>query len=158
VALAAVALAAGCTQAVGTQHGAVGSAAPSWSETTTTGAKITMASLAGKPVWLNFFATWCPPCNEEAPSVKAVSEQYASSGLQTVGVDVLENADKAKQFTSKHDLAYPAVVDSGTLRDDYNINGMPVNVFIDKGGIVRKIEVGELTRDEMVADVKAILQ
>jgi hypothetical protein len=74
-----------------------------------------------------------------------------------VGVDVLENAEKAKKFVDQHHLTYPAVVDSGTLRDAYQINGMPVAVFIDKDGNIRKIETGEITKEEMLADVKAIL-
>lgn len=116
-----------------------------------------MASLVGKPLWLNFFATWCGPCNEEAPTIAAVSTQFAPRGLQIVGVDVAENATAAKAFVDKHHLNYPAVIDSGVLMDAYHINGMPVSVFIDKTGVVRKIEVGELSRDEMEADVKSIL-
>jgi thiol-disulfide isomerase/thioredoxin len=131
--------------------------APEWSETTLTGQTLTMASLRGKPVYLNFFATWCPPCNAEAPDVNAIAQQYAPKGLRVVGVDILENAAKAKQFVDEHHLSYPAVVDSGALRDAYNVNGMPVHVFIDRAGIVRKIEIGELSKAEMEADVKSVL-
>lgn len=152
-ALALVVALSGCA----THHAAIGAAAPGFSEPTVDGATLTMASLAGKPLWLNFFATWCPPCNEEAPAVAAVQGEFAARGLQVVGVDVLENAAKAKEFVDKHHLNYPAVVDEGALRDAYDINGMPVNVFIDKDGIVRSIEIGELTRAEMEADVKKIL-
>jgi cytochrome c biogenesis protein CcmG, thiol:disulfide interchange protein DsbE len=138
-------------------HAGLGSPAPGFSEPTVSGGTLTMASLAGKPVLLDFFATWCPPCNEEAPMVQAVADKYASAGLRVVGVDVLENAAKAKQFVDTHHLRYPALVDSGTLRDAYNINGMPVTVFIDKTGVVRSIEIGELSRDEMESDIKKIL-
>lgn len=116
-----------------------------------------MDSLKGKPLYLSFFATWCPPCNEEAPDVEGIAKAYGPQGLQVVGVDVLENQTKAQQFVDAHHLSYPAIVDSGALRDAYNINGMPVNVFIDKTGIVKKIEIGELSKAEMLADVKAIL-
>src|SRR5271155_2689475 len=96
-AMAALMIASGCARS-GAPHASLGAAAPSFSEPTVTGTTLTMASLAGKPVWLNFFATWCPPCNEEAPDVSAVSGEFASRGLHVVGVDVLENATKAKQF------------------------------------------------------------
>jgi thiol-disulfide isomerase/thioredoxin len=109
-------------------------------------------------VYLNFFATWCPPCNEEAPAINALQRQYAASGLQVVGVDVLENAKKAAQFRREHQLLYPAVVDEGTLRDQYNVNGLPVHVFIDRQGIVRKIVVGELSAADMRTDVERILR
>ena len=52
---------------------------------------------------------------------------------------------------------YPAVVDSGTLSDQYHINGMPVGVFIDKTGVVKKIEIGELSPEQLTADIKSIL-
>ncbi len=139
------------------QVASVGSVAPAFSEPTVAGNTLTMAALKGKPVYLNFFATWCPPCNEEAPDVAAVSKEFAPQGLQVVGVDVLENASRAKKFVDEHHITYPAVVDSGALRDAYNINGMPVHVFIDKNGVVKKIEVGELSKAEMIADVKMIL-
>lgn len=157
VAAVLAAAVAGCTQNGASAHAAVGSPAPSFSEPTVTGTTLTMAQLAGKPVWLSFFATWCPPCNAEAPDIAAVQSEYAARGLQVVGVDVEENATKAKQFVATHHLNYPAVVDAGTLSDAYSINGMPVNVFIDKAGIVRAIEIGELSRDEMESDVKKVL-
>ena len=135
----------------------VGARAPGFDEETAQGTMLSMGALAGKPVWLNFFATWCPPCNEEAPAVQSVADEFKPKGLQVIGIDVLENAAKAKAFTSEHHLRFPAVVDTGALRDAYNINGMPVNVFIDKDGIIRDIEIGQLERSDMVADVKKIL-
>jgi cytochrome c biogenesis protein CcmG/thiol:disulfide interchange protein DsbE len=135
----------------------VGAEAPAFNEPTVDGVLLSMASLQGKPVYLNFFASWCPPCNEEAPDVNAVQQQFKGQGLQVVGVDILENKAKAKQFVDQHNLSYPAVVDSGRLRDAYNINGMPVHVFIDRNGIVKKIEIGELSKAQMIADVKTVL-
>ncbi|MGA8327223.1 MAG: TlpA disulfide reductase family protein [Candidatus Cybelea sp.] len=131
----------------------VGQPAPSWSEPSVPGPTLSLASLHGKAIYLNFFATWCPPCNEEAPSINALARKYGPQGLQVVGVDVLENARKAGSFRSGHNLVYPVVVDSGTLRNQYNVNGLPVHVFIDRSGIVRKIVVGELSPEAMRANI-----
>jgi peroxiredoxin len=139
------------------QHAHIGSAAPNWTEPKAGGGTLELASLKGKAVYLNFFATWCPPCNEEAPAINALQQKYASQGLQVVGVDVLENAAAAAKFRDQHKLTYPALADSGTLRDEYNINGLPVHVFIDRAGIVKNIVVGELTPDEMDENVQRIL-
>ena len=79
-------------------------------------------------------------------------------GLQVVGIDVLENAKSAAKFHDGHHLTYPAVVDSGVLRDQYNINGLPVHVFIDRGGIVRNIVVGELSPADMDENVQRIIR
>lgn len=135
----------------------VGAQAPSFDEPTVMGTQLSMAQLRGKPVYLNFFASWCPPCNAEAPDVNAVQQLFKSAGLEVIGVDILEDKTKALQFVDQHHLSYPAVVDSGTLRDAYNINGMPVHVFIDRTGVVRKIEIGELSKSEMIDDVKSVL-
>ncbi len=139
------------------QVAAVGKPAPSWQEPTTSGKTLSMQSLHGKAVYLNFFASWCPPCNEEAPDVNSLQAKYGSRGLQVVGVDVLENSAKAKYFVNEHHLKYPAVIDEGTLRDAYNVNGLPVHVFIDRQGIVRKVIIGELSRSQMEAAVKSVL-
>lgn len=136
----------------------VGQPAPPWSEPAVPSGTLTLASLHGKAIYLNFFASWCPPCNEEAPTLSALQKQYGSRGLQVVGVDVLENAKKAEQFRSDHNLAYPAVVDDGTLRNQYNVNGLPVHVFIDRSGVVRDVVVGELSETQMRDHVLKLLR
>jgi cytochrome c biogenesis protein CcmG, thiol:disulfide interchange protein DsbE len=158
--LAALVLGACSTHAAGpgaSSTARIGQPAPNWTQTTATGAKLSLDSLRGKPVYLNFFATWCPPCNEEAPDVNALQKQYASRGLQTVGVDELENVAKAKQFVDRFDLVYPAIVDDGTLQSQYNVNGLPVHVFIDRKGVIRKIKVGEMSKADIASSIRAIL-
>jgi cytochrome c biogenesis protein CcmG, thiol:disulfide interchange protein DsbE len=149
------------TQAVATSASSTvaheGQPAPDWTEATVGGGTLTLSSLKGKAVYLNFFATWCPPCNEEAASINELQEKYGRHGLRVVGVDVLENAAKAEEFRDAHKLVYPAVADSGALRDQYNINGLPVHVFIQRDGVVHKIIVGELSKDEMEANIEQIL-
>jgi cytochrome c biogenesis protein CcmG, thiol:disulfide interchange protein DsbE len=156
-------LMAACSNNAGGSSGAnatakVGQTAPNWSDPLVSGSgSLSMAQLRGRPVFMDFFATWCPPCNAEAPMVNAAYKQFGPQGLQVIGVDVQENAAKAKQFVDQHQLAYPAVVDSGTLSDQYRINGMPVGVFIDKNGVVKKIEVGQLSPEQLNADIQSIL-
>lgn len=156
--LGTFALSACSTHAAAPASGArVGQPAPNWTQPTAAGTKLSLQSLRGRPVYLNFFATWCPPCNEEAPGINALQKQFASRGLQTVGVDELEDAAKAKQFVRKYGLVYPAVVDDGTLQGQYNVNGLPVHVFIDRAGVIRKIVIGEMSRPAIAEAIKAIL-
>lgn len=136
----------------------VGQLAPVWSEASIPGPTLSSASLHGKPVYLNFFATWCPPCNAEAPAIDALATSLRARGLAVVGVDVLENGGKAAEFRSAHHLHYPVVVDGGTLRDAYSVNGLPVHVFIDRAGIVRQIVVGEMSAAEMRSNAERLLQ
>ncbi len=148
----------GASRSPSSQTAQVGLPAPNWSEASLPGPRLSLASFREKAIYLNFFATWCPPCNEEAPTIEALARAYASRGLQVVGVDVLENANKAEKFRSEHRLTYPVVVDQGILRDQYRVNGLPVHVFIDRSGIVRKIVVGELSSAAMRANIDRMLR
>lgn len=136
----------------------MGRPAPSWTEPSLPGPTLSLADLRGKAVYLNLFATWCEPCNEEAPAIDELQRAYGARGLQVVGVDILENARKAAEFRRQHHLIYPVVVDSGTVRDQYRVNGLPVHVFIDRAGIVQRIVVGEMSPAEMRSSAERLLQ
>lgn len=163
-ALAAALAISACNSSAARKSGAsesrtarIGEPAPNWSEPVAPTGTLSLASLRGKVVYLNFFATWCPPCGEEAPEIERLQREYGPQGLQVVGIDVLENARKAALFRQMHRLSYPAVVDDGTLRDQYNVNGLPVHVFIDRNGVVRNLIVGELSGAEMRANIQRLL-
>lgn len=132
--------------------------APNWTEPTSTGGTLSLASLRGKAVYLNFFATWCGPCKEEAPFINSMQKRYEARGLQVVGIDEFENATQAQAFRKKFGLVYPAVLDSGTLQSQYLVNGLPVHVFIGRDGIIRRIVVGELSNAQIASNVAAILK
>lgn len=121
------------------------------------GGSLTLSSLRGHPVYLNFFASWCGPCNEEAPAVNQMQLQYRKRGLIVVGVNEFENAAKATAFLRDHHLSFRAVVDDGRLRNSYAGFGLPVHVFIDRKGIVKLYRAGEMTPAEIKAAVLSIL-
>ena len=155
--IAALTALTACGSGGGSQVAHVGSPAPTWTLPTSGGQTLALSSMRGKAVYLNFFATWCPPCNEEAPYINQFQKEFASQGLQIVGVDELENRSKAQQFVDKYKLVYPALVDNGTLQSQYSVNGLPVHVFIDRSGVIKKIVVGEMSKAQIVSDIRAIL-
>lgn len=116
-----------------------------------------MSSLRGKAVYLNFFATWCQGCNEEAAALDSVAREYRTRGLQVVGIDELESSRKVAEFGDEHHLSYPLVVDGGTLREQYEINALPVQVFIDRNGTVQRIVLGQISLAEMRSNVERLL-
>jgi cytochrome c biogenesis protein CcmG/thiol:disulfide interchange protein DsbE len=135
-----------------------GQPAPPFSLPTVDGKTLTLASLRGKPVYLNFYATWCAPCNEEAPTIGELSEKYRPRGLTVLGVNELEDPQKAKEFLTKHHLAYGAVVDAdGQAGKAYGALGLPVHIFIDRTGVVRTYRLGEMNPDEIETAIKGIL-
>jgi cytochrome c biogenesis protein CcmG/thiol:disulfide interchange protein DsbE len=152
----AVLLATACSQNSSTTAQAA-KRAPDWTMPTSTGGTLTLSSFRGKPVYLNFFATWCPPCKDEAPYINSLQKEFASRGLRVIGVDELENAKQAESFRKQFHLVYPAVVDGGTLQSQYLINGLPVHVFIGRDGVIRKMVAGEMARPQILAAVRSIL-
>jgi peroxiredoxin len=136
----------------------VGRPAPNWSGPALGGQDIALSSLRGKGVYLNFFATWCHGCNEEAAALETLSRQYRERGLEVVGIDVLESPTKAADFRRQHHLTYPLVVDEGSLRRQYRINALPVQVFIDRAGTVHRIVLGQISLADMQRNVESILR
>ncbi len=134
-----------------------GQSAPDFTAPLSGGGNLKLSSLRGKAVYLNFFASWCPPCNEEAPDVNALQKKYAKRGLVVVGVDELESAAKANDFLKKYGLVYKAVVDGGALRDEYGTNALPVHVFVARNGKVKLYREGEMSKAEIEAAIKSIL-
>lgn len=123
-----------------------------------TGGTLASTSLRGKPVYINFFATWCGPCNEEAPSIVQLWNKYRSKGLVTVGIDELENLQKAKSFAAKFKIAFPVVTDdNGATGKNYGALGLPVHVFVDRNGKVSTYRLGEMKPDEIEAAIKKIV-
>jgi peroxiredoxin len=136
----------------------VGEAAPAFSLPSVDGKTLSLAAFKGKPLYLNFYATWCGPCNDEAPVIGKFYQQYKARGLTVLGVDELESPDKAKSFLTKYHLAYPAVVDGdGKTGKDYGALGLPVHIFVDRSGVVKTYRLGEMNADEIETAIKGIL-
>lgn len=135
-----------------------GHAAPDFTAPLSNGGSLKLSSLHGKPVYLNFFANWCPPCNEEAPDVNALQKKYRKRGFTVVGVDERENARRANDFLHKHGLVYKAVVDeSGGLLQPYGAIGLPVHVFIDRRGTIKLVRNGEMSKADIEKAIRSIL-
>ena len=111
-------------------------------------------------MYVNFFASWCGPCNVEAPWIARLRAKYAKTGLQVVGVDELEAASSGMAFVKKHDNPYGlvAVDENGTVGKDYVLLGLPVHVFIDRRGIVTAYRPGEMNESEIDAAIKGSLK
>ncbi len=137
----------------------VGKPAPALSLPSVDGKTVVLDKLRGKPVYVNFFASWCGPCNDEAPSIRTLRQKYGARGLQVVGIDELDPPGKAAEFTKRYNQPYGLVGidDSGTTGRSFGTVAMPVHVFIDKSGVVRTYRIGEMSPQQIESAIKGIL-
>jgi cytochrome c biogenesis protein CcmG/thiol:disulfide interchange protein DsbE len=133
----------------------LGAPAPAIDLPSVDGGFVSLGRYKGKPVYLDFFASWCGPCNEEAPAVGKLYAKYRARGLQTIGIDELETAQKAKAFARKYKWTFPVVLDSnGALGPTYGALGLPVHVFIDRRGNISTYRLGEMDASEIEDAIK----
>jgi cytochrome c biogenesis protein CcmG/thiol:disulfide interchange protein DsbE len=95
---------------------------------------ISTKALAGHPAVLNFWASWCPPCADEAPDLNALSLRYGGLGVRFVGVDFNDAVDEARAFAKRHDVAYSLVHDTHGVREAFGVTGPPETFVLDGSG------------------------
>jgi thiol-disulfide isomerase/thioredoxin len=122
------------------------------------GQPIRLADLRGKAVWINFWASWCPPCQQETPIIRAMAERYRDAGLVVVAIAVQETSPvDIRAYAERYDLDYTIGFDaSGHVYREYRVFGLPTQFFIRPDGVIAS--VGK-TVDEAaaVAAIEAIL-
>ena len=124
----------------------IGRDAADFALTTLEGDTLTMAHLRGEVVILNFWASWCVPCREEAPLLEQTRRTYEARGLRVVGVLYQDAREDAAAFAARYDLGYPSVVDpDGRTAIDYGVVGIPTSFLIDRDGVIRELQVGPYT-------------
>ncbi len=111
--------------------------APEFELTTFEGKTIRLSELRGKPVIVNFWASWCLPCREEAPLLQAAWDKYRDQGLVLLGVDYVDTETEAKKYLAEFKITYPNGPDVGTrISKAYRITGVPETYFITRDGKV----------------------
>jgi thiol-disulfide isomerase/thioredoxin len=124
------------------------------------GKPVTLAALRGHPVYVNFFASWCGPCNDEAPSIAQFRARYAKRGLTVVGVDELEPSSAGAGFQAKYHGPFTliGVDESGAIGKEYGAIAMPVHVFINARGVVTTYHLGQMSDADIDAAIKGSLK
>jgi cytochrome c biogenesis protein CcmG, thiol:disulfide interchange protein DsbE len=136
----------------------VGEAAPALVGSQVGGGTIDLATLKGKPVWVNFMATWCPPCRDEFPLMNSFANRYASKGLVVIAVDVKEDEGTAAGFAQSLNTTFPIGLDTdGTAQQRWGAVALPVHYWIDARGIVRDGSLGDIGPDIMAKGLESIL-
>ena len=136
----------------------VGQPAPALVVPKVGGGTIDLASLKGKPVWVNFMATWCPSCVDELPLMAGFAARYEDTGLVVVPVDVREDEAAVAAFFKGLGLTFPVGLDTdGAAQAEWGAVALPVHFWIDKDGIVRDGALGGIGPDVMATGLGSIL-
>lgn len=114
-----------------------------------TGQVRNLSEFRGKTVVLNWFASWCGPCEREIPAFQDLAEARPND-VVILALDYLEGPEAAKGMLDRLGATFPALLDSqGKVAKHYRVSGLPVTYFIDKEGVVRSVHIGEVHLDDL---------
>ncbi len=112
----------------------------------------------GSPIVLNFWASWCLPCRDEAPALRELWQEWSDDGLVVIGVNSQDGFDDAEAFIREFDVPYVNVIDTdGKASIDYGVVGLPVTLFIGKDGTVEHRYVGALRAEVVEAWIEDLV-
>lgn len=133
--------------------------APDFTLTTFQGDTISLADLRGKPVVINFWASWCPPCRIEAPLIERTWRVYKGRDVVFLGVNIQDREQDALNYIREFDITYPNGPDpTGEISIDYGVSGLPVTFFISRKGQVVRRWVGAIEKNLLISSIEEILQ
>lgn len=122
------------------------------------GRTVTLSQLRGKVVIVNFWASWCPPCREEAAYLEQTWRKYKDQGVVFIGVDYVDTEKEALAYIKEFDITYINGPDIGTrISQAYNIKGVPETFYIAKNGELRGMKVGPLKSPELDNKIDELL-
>lgn len=134
---------AGCSPEGPAPGPQVGKPAPDFQLPNLGGQLVSLSDFQGKPVLINFWASWCGPCVYEMPYIQEVFEEWSGQGLVVLAINIGESSSKVKEFMESHALSFPVLLDmEGKVADQYNIGGIPTTFSVDKDGIIQAMRVG----------------
>jgi cytochrome c biogenesis protein CcmG/thiol:disulfide interchange protein DsbE len=132
--------------------------APDFILTTFKGTTISLEDLRGKPVVINFWASWCPPCRIEAPLIERTWRVYKNRGLIFLGVNIQDRKQDALNYIREFDITYPNGPDpTGEISIDYGVSGLPVTFFVARDGEIVRRWVGAIERSVLISSIEEIM-
>ncbi len=129
---------------------ALGKPAPDFEVPLLSGGTFRLSEHRGQVVWINLWATWCPPCRVEMPDIEAVWRDETRGDLVVIAVDYAENQSTVTEFVDRLDLTFPIGMDpTGRVALQYRLAGFPSHFMVDRDGVVRVIRVGLMSEATM---------
>jgi cytochrome c biogenesis protein CcmG/thiol:disulfide interchange protein DsbE len=135
-----------------------GEKAPTFEITTFDGQTLKLADLRGQVVVVNFWASWCVPCEQEAAELENTWRRYKDKGVVFIGVDYVDTETAARAFLQRFDITYPNGPDLGTrISQTYRIKGVPETYVVDKTGRLASVKIGPFQQGEMAGVIEPLL-
>lgn len=135
----------------------IGSPAQDFTATAVDGTKVSLSSFKGRAVWLSFGATWCAPCQAEAPDIQAAHVKSKARGVVVLGLYISEDTTTVRDYSERIGLTFPQVADAeDRIASAYRVNGIPVHYFIDRSGVLRNIVTGSMNPERMDSEIAKI--
>ncbi len=132
--------------------------APDFTLSTLSGDTLRLSELRGRPVLINFWASWCGPCRAEMPHLQAAFETHADEGLVVLGVNQAESPLAVARFAADVGLTFPIPLDgAGDVSGVYRARALPMSFFVDADGVIRDVFTGPMTRGLIESKLEAIL-
>ncbi len=130
--------------------GTAGAQVPDFTATTLSGETVHLTDYKGQVVMLNFWATWCPPCKAEMPTIQAAYKYYREQGFTVLAINNREQSTQIQPFANALALTFPIVLDTDSaLQDTFAIKGYPTSLFISDAGEVYATHTGMLTPQQL---------
>ena len=132
--------------------------APDFTITSFDGKTITLSELRGQVVIINFWASWCPPCREEAAYLEATWRKYRDQDVVFIGIDYVDTETEALAYIKEFDITYLNGADLGTrISQAYRMDGVPETYYVAKNGELRGMKIGPLSPPELDEKIEALL-
>lgn len=136
----------------------VGRPAPDFTVDSLEPEPLALQSFRGRPVVLNFFATWCGPCRDELPAFQAQAGKHAEAGLAVLLIDLQEDPDDVAVFLHELKIDLPTGIDrTGEVTKRYRVRGLPSTFFIDRQGVIRAVQMGALDERLLESGISKII-
>jgi thiol-disulfide isomerase/thioredoxin len=144
------------------QRPEVGGIAPDFTLKDLRGHDVKLSEYRGHVVLLDFWATWCPPCQETIPELVSVEKKYKNKGIVVLGISIDEGRDiatKLSAFSKEHEMNYPILLGSDAVEETYNIRSIPTMLLVDREGKVRELYMGymENFQDIVSAEIDKLI-
>jgi len=133
----------GCSSPATAPGPEMGKLAPDFQLSSLDEQSVSLSDFRGKPVLLNFWASWCDPCRFEMPFIQTIYEEWTGKGLVVLAVNLQESPARVREFMETLGLSFPVLL--ATSQDvplEYNIRSIPTTFFIDKDGVIQDMKIG----------------